>query len=247
MSKICHDLSMVPAGKLVNMVVSPFDAPVFKESEVLVRAKVLVASDFSDACGQKVVLVLRAADWPAIQDACGPIKVLQAAHKPQQHEAILDCTGPDSAIVSTAAVVQGETLQVAEFFSGGFAGWSQASYIMHRQGVPLHVRWSIDVDPDCWEMQQCSDPCRGQVQSLRDLDLVPTEHQASFHICADVLWGWWVRVLGRFPVQALCVSSPCQPWCLGHEQEAGRALKAQTASYSLELQTLRQPLKCRWC
>ena len=212
LSKICHDLSMVPAGKLVNMVVSPFDAPVFKESEVLVRAKVLVASDFSDACGQKVVLVLRAADWPAIQDACGPIKVLQAAHKPQQHEAILDCTGPDSAIVSTAAVVQGETLQVAEFFSGGFAGWSQASYIMHRQGVPLHVRWSIDVDPDCWEMQQCSDPCRSQVQSLRDLDLVPTEHQASFHICADVLWGWWVRVLGRFPVQALCVSSPCQPW-----------------------------------
>ena len=83
---------------------------------------------------------------------------------------------------------------------------------MHRQGVPLHVRWSIDVDPDCWEMQQCSDPCRSQVQSLRDLDLVPTEHQASFHICADVLWGWWVRVLGRFPVQALCVSSPCQPW-----------------------------------
>ncbi|CAE7775004.1 unnamed protein product [Symbiodinium sp. KB8] len=148
----------------------------------------------------------------ANKSATGPLKVLQAALQYQQGSPVLDCTGHDAAVVAAVPVVKGEVLQLAEFFSGGFAGWSQASYIMHRHKVPIHVRWTIDNDPDCWDMQQCHGPDRCQVDSLTALDALGVDHADTFHLSADVNWGWWVRVFGRFPVQVLCVSSPCQPW-----------------------------------
>ena len=191
---------------------SPYDEPVFQEARILIRALVQCESAPHVAGPTKVALLLRRADWNFVRHAQGPIKVLQAALSYDSSGTILDCTGLDSAVVSAVPVVHGETLQTAEFFSGGFAGWSQASYILHRQGVPLHTRWSIDVDEACWDMQQCSCPAKCQVLSLDELDAISEGHAGPIHLCADVRWGWWVRILGRFPVQVLCVSSPCQPW-----------------------------------
>ena len=87
--------------------------------------------------GAKVVLQLRPADWQRTRSCSGPLKILQATVRQQDHEVILNCTGLHSAVVSTVPWCCGELLQVAEVFSGGFAGWSQACYILHQQGAPF--------------------------------------------------------------------------------------------------------------
>ena len=208
LSTLCQNIDFLPNGEHVNLVAMPVQEPHHVGDRVFCRAKV------SDGEGRTrlVLLVLRSADWQLYRFSEAPLKILQATVQYTDHVPLLDCTGITTAVVTTAVVHDDTCLQVAEVFCGGFSGWAQACYAFRRYQVPVHMRWTIDVDPQCTAMLRCRDEKFQEISSLEELDQLEDAHQATFHICADVQWGWWLRVLGRFPVKVLCVSAPCQPW-----------------------------------
>ena len=208
LSTLCQSVDYLPAGANVNLVAQPFQEPHHAGDRVFCRARI---SNGEDPV-RIVLLVLRAADWQIFRLTEAPLKILQAKVQYDSQVPVLDCTSMDAAVVSTAMVQDHTSLQVAEIFSGGFAGWAQACYVFRHNQVPIHVRWSLDVDPQCTPMLRCREPNLQQISTLQELDQLPDNHEDPFHLCADVQWGWWVRVLGRFPVNVLCVSAPCQPW-----------------------------------
>ena len=208
LSDLCQSVDLLPDGDHVNIVAEPVQEPHHVGDRVFSRARV------SDCAGgtRLVLLVLRSADWQLSRFSEAPLKILQAAVRYDSQTPILDCSGIETAVITSAVVHDHTCLQVAEVFCGGFSGWSQACYAFRRHQVPVHVRWTLDVDPQCSDMLQCRADSFREVSQLEELDQLPDDHAAPFHLCADVQWGWWLRVLGRFPVRVLCVSAPCQPW-----------------------------------
>ena len=208
----CQSLEYLPPGACVNVLVKPFQEPVFQGSRVLTRAYLEETQTGAPSHRRVALVIFRSADWAVVQAAEGPVKVLQSVVSFDGEVPILDCTGPCSAVVAAAKMQDGTVLQVAELFCGGFAGWAQACSVFQGQHVPVHVRWTLDIDPQCADMLRCRATSFREVASLTELDDLPSDCSETFHLCADVNWDWWVRTLGRFPVQVLCVSAPCQPW-----------------------------------
>ena len=144
---------------------------------------------------------------------------MQAGLGMEQSHFMVDCLGIDSVVVSSCVVRQGASLEVAEFFCGGFSGWSQAAYILHSHGFPINVAWTIDVDPACSEMLRYQHDPWHEISQLEDLYCTPL--QGTVHVCADINTNWWLTLFQTKPVNlvCVCVSAPCQPWSsAGSEQ-----------------------------
>ena len=197
-------------GSLQNFVVRPFGPTLSTEEGLLSRAYVVQSGSTSDS--RKVLLKLRHADWFALEDSTGVLKVIQTKVAFNGEEYMLDCTHNSTAVISTASLSTDTTICMAEIFSGGFAGWSQAAYILHRAGLPLHVKWSLDVDEDCERMLQVQQPGLRCINQASDLDQVTCDEPAALHVCANVEWDWWVRLFSLRPVHVVTLSPPCQPW-----------------------------------
>ncbi|CAE6968657.1 unnamed protein product [Symbiodinium sp. CCMP2456] len=206
-------------GELVNILATPFEEPILQENRVLIRAYIAVSSDEvpDPATAQKVVLVLRRADWVAVSQRNGPLQIIAATLCMQQQQYMLDCTGPSSVVVTSCSLESDTCVRMAEFFSGGFSGWSQAAYILHTAGLPVQASWSIDVDPACSDMLRHQ---HQKWQEVSDLEgLCSVEDEGMLHLCADIKTNWWLRVFQLRPVNVVCVSAPCQPWSsAGSEQ-----------------------------
>ncbi|CAE6969160.1 ngoBIM [Symbiodinium sp. CCMP2592] len=227
--KISEHLSPLLTGSTVNILAIPFDEPVFQQERVLVRAYVASAQGAAPE-GQattKVVLLLRAGDWTAVSTCSGPLRILQATLGCEDQQLVLDCTGIQSVVVATCMLRNDTSLEVAEIFSGGFAGWTQAIYVLHQQGLPISTAWTLDIDPDCSDMLRYHHASWSEVHNLEGLREVPQD--ATMHLCTDINANWWLRVFQDRPVSVACVSAPCQPWSsAGSEQgllsEDGRLL-----------------------
>ena len=211
-----QQISPLLVGQTHNFEVQPVGEPIFKQQQVWIRADALSNAQASDTSGlqdsptRRVVLQLRSADWPLIKHASGTIKVLQAGVRMHEQDFVLDCTDLRSVLVVACPVRQDTSLRAAEFFSGGFAGWSQAAYLMHTKGVPIHMSWTIDVDPDCKDMLSCQHAEWCEVTNVQELCELPDNQ--PFHICANINWAWWLRAFLHSPIDVACVSPPCQPW-----------------------------------
>ncbi|CAE7289892.1 Trdmt1 [Symbiodinium sp. CCMP2592] len=209
-----QQLSPALEGQVHNFCVQIVGEPIFENSQVKIRADVLSAPAqtgemvSSESPQRRVLMLLRSADWPMIEAATGVVKLLQAQFRGQDNTYILDCTDMRSVIVTAHSLRHDTTLRAAEFFSGGFAGWSQAAFLLHRNGVPAHMAWTIDVDPDCSDM--LAQPAWLEVSTLQDL--YAAQNKPHFHVCADVTWNWWLRAFNFSPIQLACISAPCQPW-----------------------------------
>ncbi|CAE7364605.1 ngoBIM, partial [Symbiodinium sp. CCMP2592] len=224
---VAKQLSPVMEGQTVNILAAPFQEPVFQADRVMIRALVALGDDEAPetATAKKVVLLLRRADWEAVSDCTGPLRIIQARLVMQQSEYILDCLGIDSVVVSSCVLHRGTSLEIAEFFCGGFSGWSQAAYILHRHGFPVHLAWTIDVDPACSEM------LRYQHESWQEISQLSELHDASCqgvtHVCADITTNWWLRMFQKKPVNLVCVSAPCQPWSSAGSEQGLESLDGQ--------------------
>ena len=123
---------------------------------------------------------------------------------------MLGCTGVDAVVVANCVTRQDKCIRVAEFFSGGFAGWSRAVYVLHSNHMPIRMCWTIDSDTDCSEMLRYHH--RAWVEATNLEELGPASAAEQFHNCADINTNWWIRALSTSPVDIACISAPCQPW-----------------------------------
>ncbi|CAE7340139.1 unnamed protein product [Symbiodinium necroappetens] len=206
-------------GEVINIVACPFDTPIYQGSKILVRA--YVASSVGDVpqpdTAQKVVLVLRSSDWLAVDPQAGPLHVLAASVSVQSQQYLLDCTGISSVVVTCCNVLNDTCVHMAEIFSGGFSGWSQAAYILHTAGIPVQTSWTLDVDGACSDMLCHQHASWAEASDLESLLLAGAD--GVLHLCADVQRNWWLRVFRQRPVHIVCISAPCQPWSsAGSEQ-----------------------------
>ena len=210
LSTLASELDPTLDGTLQNFLVRPFGAVVSTDSGLLSRAFVVKADD--DSSGRKVLLKLRHSDWLALEDSTGVFKVIQSQVRVAHEEVMLDCTHAHTTVICTAALDADTSISMAEIFSGGFSGWSQAAYVMHRSGTPLHTSWTLDVDPECEAMLALQTPglhCIWHGNALEDiLDDTPQ----TVHVCANVQSDWWLRMFAIRPVHIAALSPPCQPW-----------------------------------
>ena len=126
----------------------------------------------------------------------------------------MDASGVESTVVATVCVEQHKCLTIAALFCGDsrFSGWSQASWLMHRAGLPAQTLWKVDNDPAVVPMQKCQDPSLAVVYEQDDLAL--PEDGAQALILADVWSQRWLRPFCHTPPNTGTVSS-----LRGHEQE----------------------------
>ena len=220
LSSIAADLDPLMQGTLQNFLVRPFGASISTETGLLTRAYVLRAD--GETSGRKVLLKLRHADWLALEDSTGVFKILQSLVQMSHEDCLLDCTQAPTTVICTASLETGSSISVAEVFCGGFSGWSQAAYIMHRGGTPIHTSWTLDVDPECEDMLRTQNPGMRSVWHGSELEDILSDTPELVHVSSNIQHDWWLRIFAIRPVHITTISPPCQPWSLAG-QGAGLA------------------------
>ena len=203
LSLMLEELCPTMNGHRRNFLVKPFGDAVSTDSGLLSRAYVVQSG--STSASRKVLLKLRHADWFALEDPSGVIKVVQSLIHVSGEEYMLDCTHVNTLVICTAALNMDSNICMAELFSGGFAGWSQA-------GLPLHVKWSLDVDEDCERMSQAQTPGLQCISQASELEQITADTPQALDVCANINWDWWLRSFSLRPVHVVTLSPPCQPW-----------------------------------
>ena len=208
-------------GRCHNFTVQVEGQPSFHEGDVLIRAvlkearsgfKALPCSTQSWTTTRCLVRIRRV-EWDILQHCGTTWKIVQASVRSAWRDFVLDCTGVFTVVVARATLTHGSTVQVAELFSGGFAGWAQAAYVLRRNGIPIDSSWSVDRDPACHAMTAAANPHRKVAANWHELDhLRFTGNASPWHLQADVEDDWWLAAAQTRQVHLMTVSAPCQPW-----------------------------------
>ncbi|CAE7526688.1 unnamed protein product, partial [Symbiodinium sp. CCMP2456] len=211
-----------------NYLVQPYGQAVSVEGGLLSRAYLVPFQDGASEPKQNVVLRLRHSDWHLLEDLSQPLRVIQAICHDVKTDVIMDCTQKATVVIGSRALVQETTVQMAELFCGGFAGWSQAAWVLHKHHIPISTRWTLDVDEDCHRMLQLQQPELDIVRSFEDLEGVADEAK-HVHIDSSIDWDWWLHCFAKWPVNMVVASPPGQPWnptaqASGLESADGRLL-----------------------
>ena len=214
LSQTAVQISPFMLGQINNFVVMPYGEPIQGDGFKYVRAMCIAAGALRTEEDRKVLLKIRNIDWQLVRWSGKPLKVLQAQLDavPEWRSPVIDCTGVETVLVSHIEVGQPEVLRVAEFFAGGFQGWTQAAYVMHTLGAPVSVAWGVEKSPVCQHMQQVMTPSHRVVGSLDELDKLDPGCPSPVMIQGDVADNWWLRIMGIRPTNTWAISAPCQPW-----------------------------------
>ena len=179
----------------------------------------------------KVLVRISHADWTMVKWCKGPLKVLRASGfggKDDSH--VLDLTGVATCMVAQAPIEEATCISVAEFFAGGFLGWSHASYALRHTGAPLQVKWTLDIEPACAQAQQCVYPHSEVVRDTTGLSQALQHQRFPMLLQTDVREPWWQAAFLGTDVQVAFLSAPCQPW-----SSAGRGAGLSSADGRLLL------------
>ena len=139
------------------------------------------------------------------------VRVMQAHLCTQGHVCIIDATCNPTFLAGYIPLQAGESLRVAEIFSGAFMGWSRAAWLVRQHGVPCHTSWYLDVDETCEEPLRFWDPPIVVADSVDDIpaSVLPTP---SVFLRASWDASWWKAAFALRPIHMVCISPPCQPW-----------------------------------
>ena len=135
------------------------------------------------------------------------VKVLQAFVRSQDGVAFLDATGVPIFYAGHVAAQQPEALQVAEIFAGSFAAWSRAASSLRDGGLPIHVSWLLERDPDCWAYLSVLDSDLVTVSAPADIPSA-SQHPGTILLSTDFRDEWWHRLTHMRPVDLAVVSLP---------------------------------------
>ena len=166
---------------------------------------------------RKVVLRASFQDYDFLLKHVCQVKLIQAFVHHSDGLVVLDATAAPSFFSGQRPVTKEATIQVAELFAGGFAGWSRAIGLLQHTGVKVHTSWCLERAADCIPPLQAQHPDMMVADATCDVTpvLQPTD-TIMFH--ADFNSTWWRPAASARPVQAFCVSPPCQPWSTASSQ-----------------------------
>ena len=140
-------------------------------------------------------------------------------------------------------------IRYAEFYSGGFGGWSQAATLLHHLQVPLDLRFALDHDTNASQafrstfkhvriVASFSEACQAMMDNAISDNPLPPLFQAN---CYE---GWWMNFAARSSPDIACVSCPCPPWTYPNLQSSKSGLLCDIGMLipeTLENQSLRLP------
>ena len=108
---------------------------------------------------RKVLLRLRRCDYYAVAQHASKVRVAWVVARPSPGAVILDATVGHAFVIANCVVRQDSTVHVAEVFSGGFCGWSQAAWRMSEMGVPIRTSWLLDDDTKLVDPESLVNAC----------------------------------------------------------------------------------------
>ena len=160
----------------------------------------------------RVLVRMRSADWHAVGKYSKTLRILHSSLHFDGQSAVIDTTSGMSVVSGAITTVEDTTVCAAEIFSGAFCGWSQAAWMVHKAGYPLHVRWLLDHDASVYDSARMvharplarvtnSEELRCQLQGFGDI-FVPGCVRDPF----------WHRLLACPHLGLVATSPPCPPW-----------------------------------
>ncbi|CAE7241088.1 unnamed protein product [Symbiodinium sp. CCMP2456] len=124
---------------------------------------------------------------------------------------ILDSTQGPAFLAGDVALRTDSVVQLAEIFSGGFAGWTQAAWSLQDAGVALRTSWLLDIEDDYQAPLETLLPSLQTVQTVEELEDLSDTTEPVF-LLANFEHFWWHRVWATLPPDMVVCSPPCQPW-----------------------------------
>ena len=202
--------------------------PTFCPDSVLIRARVLEQCTFSLhnerienlyklEAGHVVALRLRTSDWYTLISHVDSFKALWAQTRCKDKVVVLDAMVGHFFLSGYIPLQNNETVRVAEMFSGGFCGWSQAAYCLHEFGVNLRTTWFLDKDPAVLETTSIAHPGVKAIQGPSGFDEVDFPSEQAL-IIADIQDSWWQNIWALSTPDILAASPPCQLWSVARKQ-----------------------------
>ena len=212
-------------GQCRCFAVQKMGAEVVLEDCVLVKVRIQNAADFTmgnegptgiaEAAGfrlQKAAVRMTRSQWDMLGRHVQEFRLLQAMVTLDEQIFVLDVTTTPAFMAGYAPLLTGETLKVAELFSGGFLGWSRAGFALRDVGVPWHTSWFLDADCTFAEPPlRYLEPNVTVVSTAEQLSALPCDSTPVF-LAADFRSSWWRNIAALRPAHMACVSPPCQPW-----------------------------------
>ena len=221
---------------------------VFAGDSVLVTGELLdtwaeTAGSQQLGTGDKVVVRISLQAWYSIVKHVQCIRILNAPLVSGTTDPVIDTTMGSSVVSGNVVARADESVQVAELFSGGFLGWSQAVSILAHHRIPVHVRWMLDREPLS---------ARGaaaqfdSVHNVWDVEDLPSARLSPgpFFINADAFTDWWLGLLPHAATDMWCASPPCQPWSTAG---SGQGLHCKEGQLMLRLAALLEVFQPKLC
>ena len=117
------------------------------------------------------------------------LRILQASLLCQDDIYIIDTMQAPACIAGSVITRPGESLQVAELFSGGFMGWSRAGYVLRACGLRCHTSWCLDSDDTCITPASFLEPGLDTASSPQEIPSA-SEHKDCVFLRADPEADW---------------------------------------------------------
>ncbi|CAE7245371.1 unnamed protein product [Symbiodinium necroappetens] len=228
---------------------------VFCSEDVLVRATILqhlqtvldsgdvVPVQVDHPC-RKAVLRLRSADWATLGAHCDFIRALWTQVRVSGEVVILDTTVGAAFLAGDVCLRDDTTLQIAEIFCGGFAGWTQAAWQVHATGHPVRAAWLLDLEDAVQAPLEHLIPDLSTVASASELQAC-ADHTSPLLLLANFEHTWWHRVWASMPPDIVAASPPCQPWSSAGSQSGLSSPDGRLILLLISvLQVVRIPVVC---
>ena len=229
--------------------------PVQCEDSVLVRVQILqhmqatyqdsqvfpLALDHPD---RKAVLRMSLEQWASLGVFCKYIRALWTQVRVKDTIVVLDCIRSPAFLAGDVRYRCDEVIHAAEIFCGGFAGWTQAAWVLKDSGCPLQMEWMLDIDEEL----------QGSLETLLpDLLTANTKAELEEHletgqpvfIAANLEHHWWHAAWSLKPPDMILCSPPCQPWSTAGQQAGLNSPDGRLLLYLAELmRVIRVPVVC---
>ena len=133
----------------------------------------------------------------------------------------LDVRGLESGMIDFMNRESSIDINCAEFFCGGFSGWTHAIDAMKCGLLPLRHTWALDNDYLAVQTYVRSHQntahinCSSQAWELQRFEQI-TGEKSCMVFQANICDAWFMNHIPNEELHVLALSPPCQPWSMAH-------------------------------